>query len=334
MEYGALTTSAIMAPALAVAIAITGAASLAGLLAPLIPWVDAANHVRPLLMLASLCVFVAVRWLASAEPPAHSAGRPTRLRQRMLHGATAVVAANGILLMLPLLSSASWHGNLALASGEGRPLKLVTFNMAWIDRPIDKLSGFLLAEAPDVILLQEVTPRHATALRSKLQGAYPHIHACTIPRSCSLMLLSRGPLSRAGEAHRAADTPEMIWAQSGALRIHGVHAAWPFRPFAQAEQVGTLIWRARAVPSPAIFAGDFNLTPWSYQLQRLLLATGLKRHATFLRSWPTDGQMHLPAPAFLIDHVLSTPDIRTASIRIGPNMGSDHLPVIATLIVP
>ena len=81
-------------------------------------------------------------------------------------------------------------------------------------------------------------------------------------------------------------------------------------------------------------AGDFNMTPWSYRLQRLLAAAGLRRHATFLRSWPTDGQYRLPWPAFLIDHVLTTPDVRSVSIRIGPNLGSDHLPVIAQLRLP
>ena len=62
--------------------------------------------------------------------------------------------------------------------------------------------------------------------------------------------------------------------------------------------------------------------------------TGLRRHATFLRSWPTDGQFRLPAPAFLIDHVLTTPDITSVSIRTGPVVGSDHLPVVAVLRLP
>jgi len=34
------------------------------------------------------------------------------------------------------------------------------------------------------------------------------------------------------------------------------------------------------------------------------------------------------------DHVLTTPDIRTVSIKTGPNVGSDHLPIIAVLRLP
>jgi endonuclease/exonuclease/phosphatase family metal-dependent hydrolase len=66
----------------------------------------------------------------------------------------------------------------------------------------------------------------------------------------------------------------------------------------------------------------------------LLAATGLRRHATFLRSWPTQGQYRLPAPAFLIDHVLTTPEIKTIAIGTGPFVGSDHLPIVATLRLP
>jgi hypothetical protein len=32
--------------------------------------------------------------------------------------------------------------------------------------------------------------------------------------------------------------------------------------------------------------------------------------------------------------VLTTPDIKSVAIRIGPELGSDHLPVIAVLRLP
>ena len=104
----------------------------------------------------------------------------------------------------------------------------------------------------------------------------------------------------------------------------------------QTRQIDWLIAARPAFSEPTIVAGDFNMTPWSYRLQRLLASAGLRRHATFLRSWPTDRypQFRLPAPAFLIDHVLSTPDIKSVSIRMGPNLGSDHLPVIARVRLP
>jgi endonuclease/exonuclease/phosphatase (EEP) superfamily protein YafD len=122
----------------------------------------------------------------------------------------------------------------------------------------------------------------------------------------------------------------------GKLRIVGVHLHLPYRAEVQTRQIDWLIAQRRTFAGPAIVAGDFNMTPWSYRLQRLLASTGLRRHATFLRSWPTNRhpQFGLPVPAFLIDHVLSTPDIKAVSIRTGPEVGSDHLPVVARVRLP
>ena len=100
------------------------------------------------------------------------------------------------------------------------------------------------------------------------------------------------------------------------------------------RQIERLAALRAAHKGPLIIAGDLNMTPWSYRLQRFLARADMRRHATFLRSWPTDGQFRLPFPAFLIDHVLTTPDIKTVSIRIGPKLGSDHLPVVAVLRLP
>ena len=56
------------------------------------------------------------------------------------------------------------------------------------------------------------------------------------------------------------------------------------------------------------------------------------RHTGLLGTWSTS-RTHVLA-WFPIDHVLSTPDIGLVSIRRGPDLGSDHLPVIATLRLP
>jgi endonuclease/exonuclease/phosphatase (EEP) superfamily protein YafD len=207
------------------------------------------------------------------------------------------------------------------------------------ERPVDDVVRFLLQEDADVLLLQEVTQAHADALGAGLSARYPHSYACAVFQGCTQAIFAKRPWISVQHVYRADDGPEMIWAQFhdpqlGRFRIHSLHAAWPFTPEIQARHIDRLIALRSSISEPAIFAGDFNLTPWSYQLQRLLASAGLRRHATFLRTWPTDGQFRLPAPVFLIDHVLTTPDISTASIATGPNLGSDHLPIVARLRLP
>jgi len=74
-------------------------------------------------------------------------------------------------------------------------------------------------------------------------------------------------------------------------------------------------------------AGDFNLSPFSWKLNRLLLTGGLRRHLTWSFSWPA----HRGMPFVLLDNVLSTPGFGTVTARTGPRLGSDQRPMIADL---
>jgi endonuclease/exonuclease/phosphatase (EEP) superfamily protein YafD len=297
--------------------------TLAGGLAPLLPHADIANQFRPYTLAGSAALLALA--LAARMPSAARWGG-------------ILTAINAALLPLPLLWSAQAAGSRvpepAVAATGHRDIKIVTFNMLWSNDQQEKVAHFLIRQEADVILLQEMTERHLAVLRPLLAARYPHSHACLGPRLCRSAIFARRPWISVEDVHRGPETPEVIMAlfddaELGRFRLYGVHAALPSRA-RQARQLDWLIARHLSTTGPTIFAGDFNMTPWSYQLQRLLASTGLHRHATFLRSCPT-GQLGLPVPAILIDHVLTTPDIRTVSIETGPNLGSDHLPIITRL---
>ena len=300
--------------------------TLGGLSAPIHPPADIVNHFRPFILAAAGAL------LAMA----------LALRARRLAWASATLAGvNAVLLGLPLLWSAepaerSTAGQ-ALASAGARDIKLVTFNMEFHDAK--HAARFLLEEDPDIAVLQEVGTRQAESLRAALGKRYPHSHVCRVVHNCAAAIFAKRPWVAAGHDYWTKESPETIWvqfddAEIGRLRVIGVHLALPFRPEHQTNHIARLTALRGGISGPLIIAGDFNMTPWSYRFQRLLADTGLRRHATFLRSWPTDGQYRLPWPTFLIDHVLTTPDIKSVAIRIGPALGSDHLPAIATLRLP
>ena len=243
------------------------------------------------------------------------------------------------LLFLPML----WSAEVSKASSADRSSRnqvtLITFNMAWAARPVDNIAAYLLQHDADIVLLQEATEAHTSALNSALAAKYPYTHACGAIQGCTQMILSKRPWVSVQHVHRTSGGPEMISARFddaafGRFHVYGIHLAWPFTPNTQDRHIDRLIALRRSISEPAIFAGDLNLTPWSYQLQRWLWAGDLRQHAMFLRTWPTDGQFRLPVPLFQIDHVITTPDIKTVSITTGPNLGSDHLPIIARLELP
>lgn len=89
--------------------------------------------------------------------------------------------------------------------------------------------------------------------------------------------------------------------------------------------------------TPIIVLGDFNTPTWSPFYKRFVADTGLVDASG--TSWPSVTRFfrrfrdigHLGAP---IDHILVSPGIEVRSFELGPDIGSDHLPVIADLRLP
>jgi endonuclease/exonuclease/phosphatase (EEP) superfamily protein YafD len=81
-----------------------------------------------------------------------------------------------------------------------------------------------------------------------------------------------------------------------------------------------------------ILFGDLNVTPWSPYFADLLKHGGLKDTSQgrgLFGSWPS----WLPGLRIPLDHCLTSPAILVADKRLGPKVGSDHLPMMIDLIV-
>ncbi len=77
--------------------------------------------------------------------------------------------------------------------------------------------------------------------------------------------------------------------------------------------------------------GDFNNTPWALSFRKLLADSGLNNSQNGFGLQPT---WHSSLPTVLqipIDHCLHSPNLVTTRRQIGPNVGSDHLPLIVDL---
>jgi endonuclease/exonuclease/phosphatase (EEP) superfamily protein YafD len=78
--------------------------------------------------------------------------------------------------------------------------------------------------------------------------------------------------------------------------------------------------------APVLLAGDLNTTPWSPYFQTLEKESGLKNSMKgfgFQPSWAGNAFLKIP-----LDHFLHSPEIVIHNRMIGPDVGSDHLPVI------
>lgn len=286
-------------------------AALAGFLAPVDPRFDMINHFRPALIAGALalCLIALV------------------LRAR------AILAASGaLLLLLGLLTAIPLFFAAPSANGERPNLRIVSLNL-WVEnRDLAQTAEFLRASNADVIVLQEVLCTPSDPLFAALRSDYPHVFRAS-ERCFGQAILSKHPIVATGREDFEHRRPVWLWAEiaRGAerMRVTGVHLSHPTRPFDQVKNVNALAAYARKVQIPHVIAGDFNLTPYSWLLNKFAWRSGLRRSGTYTASWPG----HVAMPFFLIDHVFLSGEFARADFRVAPFAGSDHRPVIADLVL-
>jgi endonuclease/exonuclease/phosphatase (EEP) superfamily protein YafD len=113
--------------------------------------------------------------------------------------------------------------------------------------------------------------------------------------------------------------------------VVGVHVARPFYPVLQHQDITTLTQFVRTRRLPLIVAGDFNMTPWTDQLQAFTRATGLGRFNNFNFTWLMRWRNYPFTPLFAIDQVFASPSFTKIATWGGPRLGSDHRPVVADI---
>lgn len=195
----------------------------------------------------------------------------------------------------------------------------------WVRDPVN---GF------DVVSLQEVSP--ALSGRLKQLQEYPYQYHYPERHAFGAAILSKYELSdmkRSFLANNSYISATLSLEGDKALRIYALHTNPPVSPEWLVTRNQQVIETARAVAADEsdykIMIGDYNLTPYSYWFKELLRISGLqdsRRGQGIQGSWPA----MFPTPLFKIpiDHVLTSPDVVVKDRRLGPPMGSDHLPVI------
>jgi endonuclease/exonuclease/phosphatase (EEP) superfamily protein YafD len=96
------------------------------------------------------------------------------------------------------------------------------------------------------------------------------------------------------------------------------------------EQLASIADLLEGLDAPQVLFGDLNASMWDMNYRSLEKDTGLRNaRAGFgiVPTWPT----FLPFAMIPIDHFLVSDDISVVEMRSGPRIGSDHLPLIATI---
>ena len=256
-------------------------------------------------------------------------------RRPALSGAAAVLSLLHLAWTVPGALPAP--GSPAVADGSPG-LRLMTANLLAVNPDPTALCDEIRARDPDVLLVQELSPRWLAAFEeSGLLAHFPHALYEVREDSFGAGIFSRLPLDRP-ERLDLLGVPLLratVQAPGGDLRVYNVHPLPPRTPQYAAvwqRQMARLEEELAAEPGALVAAGDFNATPharWYQRLTRDRLRGAHEDHGRGLAStWPNG---IFPLPPIRLDHVLLSPELAVLAIDEGRGQGSDHRPVIADL---
>jgi endonuclease/exonuclease/phosphatase (EEP) superfamily protein YafD len=223
-------------------------------------------------------------------------------------------------------------------AAEGAALRVASLNVLSSNRGFDAALREVRALNPDIVFFMEVNGAWNARLAA-LKDAWPYALECPEEDNFGVLLLSRIPWKaaeiRSWSGLGVPSVEARFDLQGRNLTLYGIH---PVPPSGGAwtrhrdRQLARVAEAARSREGSVIVLGDFNTTPWAPSFGRFLEASGLRDAALGFgigTTWRNPlGFIRLP-----IDHICVSRDIAVRDYRIGGDIGSDHFPVCADLVL-
>lgn len=243
------------------------------------------------------------------------------------------LAALHLFPVIPYVVPSDHRGSEALPR-----LRLLQVNVHTANRRHEAVENLVMERKPDILALLEVNERWLEALAG-LHRYYPHRIERPQNDNFGIALFSRFPFE---DLHFRRLHHDRIYMAVGRFSLgstpitlavaHPVPPAGPAYSALRNEQLAQLSEIIRTFrASEIILLGDLNTSPWSPVYRRFEQSSGLSNGARGLGlfpTWPT-GVRPLMIP---LDHCLLSSGLRAVSLQTGPDIGSDHLPVLVEIV--
>lgn len=250
------------------------------------------------------------------------------LRYYKTSGILLILALSNLAVILPL-----YFGGQPLPPENTETMRAVLLNVNSQTGDAKLVSQFLKKYNPDILVLEEINNQWVTDLQWLVEF-YPYSRIEEREDNFGICLLSKYPLSKSeilyiGEAEVPSIIATIDTAQ-GKLLIIATHPTPPINALysqwrnTQLKKLAEYTKR----PLPTILIGDLNVTPWNYHFKKLIKNSGLidsSKGRSIFATWPNN---KLIPPMLPIDHFLHSTNIYVTNKKIGPNVKSDHRPLI------
>ena len=249
------------------------------------------------------------------------------------------------------IASGDYRGRDVQVTGTSQELRVMLANVLYRNENPQYLNTLIVEEKPDVVIVQECTKRFADSLES-LASTYPHQHAWPSDSPGGLAIISRHPMRdvTVGKLEKMSFpyATAVIDGPNADVLMFAVHLMSP-RSIATAmlrnrelESIADLVATKKLGELPVILVGDMNTTMYSPRFRNFARTSGLvsgRRGFGNLPTWPVRFpkwfEFRLPSLAMIpIDHLCVDPVIMVNDFRLGPDIGSDHLPLVVDMRIP
>jgi endonuclease/exonuclease/phosphatase (EEP) superfamily protein YafD len=245
----------------------------------------------------------------------------------------ALVAAVFLLPNLAVVAPYGISWPRADASGSGPTLRLALVNVNTMNQNHESVKEFLFRIDADVIVLEEIDADWVEAL-TELDSRYPHSMKVPLRSNFGIGLWSRLPLeSSEAVTFDLPGVPSLaatVDVKGKPLRILATHPLPPRdarNTDSRNKQLEGIAALAGKGGSHSVVLGDLNTTPWGSAFRKMVDGTGLRDSGLGMGlqwSWPV-GLWPLALP---IDHCLVSEKVDVVDRWMGPDVGSDHYPLV------
>jgi endonuclease/exonuclease/phosphatase (EEP) superfamily protein YafD len=231
-------------------------------------------------------------------------------------------------------------------------IRAVSINLDFRNLAYDKAVSFINQSQPQLLILEDFSERWENGLRKTL-AKYPYFirlkyadaysveedfmepfRGVLKKHKISLALFSKLPFKNKKLGQVETYPTPYVMAQFNfnkkSFTLFGTHLMIPAGNVLSKlrnQQIRVLTQKIQSINQPTVLLGDLNITPWSPFFKDFVQKTGLKetrKNFGIYSTWPT-GYPFMRIP---IDHSLTSNEIIVHSLRLGPNIGSDHFPLI------
>ena len=247
----------------------------------------------------------------------------------------------------------------ATAASDGDSLRVITFNVWGNNQHLGDVERWLREQDADLILMQETGDSFTGTLKANLIDLYPYQSSPIIWGNTTL---SRYPISNEEMLDVGDGAPTQhrltLDVNGQSVTVYNIHLHVPtqnrqhfnlpdihpvvnlalhFNPERRDNQIRTLIPMLESESGPFIVAGDFNTSDQSAiygELAAVMSDSFAEAGFGMGPSWRTDVDPSTPfflPPLVRIDYIWHSDQFEAVNAQQGPVLGSDHLPLMATL---